>query len=125
MRSRTAAADDSPSHQPPSEEAVNHAIAEAVVDCRRVSGKRLAQVWLFGSRATGEHRPDSDVDPLAVLHDEGPIGRELDLLHSVARPIRLARRVYIDGHPTTLRELKTSDDDFHHFIRQEGRRVDA
>lgn len=92
---------------------------------RRVFGERLAQVWLFGSRATGTHRPDSDIDLLAVLHEEGPIGRELDLLYSVAKPIRLAHRVYIDGHPTTLDELETSDDDFHYFIKREGRRLDA
>lgn len=29
-------------------------------------------VWLFGSRARGDHRPDSDID-LAVSHDIDPI----------------------------------------------------
>ncbi len=91
---------------------------------RRVFGERLAQVWLFGSRATGVHRPSSDVDLLVVLHEEYAIGSELDLLYSVAEPIRLAHRVYIDGHPTTLRKLTTSDDDFHYFVRREGKRVD-
>lgn len=125
MQSRTGVAVESPLYRPPSEETVEAAIDEAVVGYRRVFGERLAQVWLFGSRAVGNHRPDSDVDLLAVLREEGPIGRELDLLYSVAEPIRLAYRVYIDGHPTTLREFQTSDDDFHFFVRSEGRRVDA
>ena len=125
MQSRTGVAVEPPLYRPPSEETVEAAIAEAVVGYRRVFGERLAQVWLFGSRAVGNHRPDSDVDLLAVLHEEGPIGRELDLLYSVAEPIRLTYRVYIDGHPTTLRELQTSDDDFHFFVRNEGRQVDA
>jgi len=116
---------DSPRHRPPSEDSVRIAIAEAVAGYRRVFGERLAQVWLFGSRAGATHRPDSDVDLLAVLHEEGPIGSELDLLYSVAEPIRLAHGVYIDGHPTTLEFLETSDDDFHYFVRLEGRRVDA
>ena len=30
------------------------------------------QYWLFGSRARGNHRPDSDWDVLAVLPDEAP-----------------------------------------------------
>ena len=30
------------------------------------------QVWLFGSRARGDHRPDSDWDLLAVLSDDAP-----------------------------------------------------
>ncbi len=101
------------------------AIAEAVDGYHRVFGKRLAQVWLFGSRALGTHRPDSDVDLLVVLHEEGAIGAELNLLYSVAKPIRLTHRVCIDGHPTTLRELESSDDDFHYFVRREGKRLDA
>ena len=109
----------------PSEETVQVAIAEAVDGYRRVFGKRLAQVWLFGSRALGTHRPDSDADLLVVLHEEGAIGAELNLLYSVAKPIRLTHRVCIDGHPTTLQELESSDDDFHYFVRREGRRLDA
>ena len=109
----------------PSDETVKTAIAEAVVGYRRVFGKRLAQVWLFGSRATGTHHSDSDVDLLAVLHEEGPIGSELDRLCSVAEPIRRSHGVYIDGHSTTLKRLETDDDDFHYFVRAEGRRVDA
>lgn len=30
------------------------------------------QVWLFGSRARGDNRPDSDWDLLAVLADDAP-----------------------------------------------------
>lgn len=109
----------------PSEGTVKAALTDAVEGYRRVFGDRLAQVWLFGSRALGTHRPNSDVDLLVVLHEEGPIGSELDLLYSVAEPIRLAHGVFIDAHPTTLECLEEEDDDFHHFIRREGKRVDA
>ncbi|MCQ3803487.1 MAG: nucleotidyltransferase domain-containing protein [bacterium] len=109
----------------PSEEAVRAAVAAAVNGYRRVFGERLAFVWMFGSRATGTNRPDSDVDLLAVLHKENRIGEDLDLLCSVANPIRRDYGVLIDGHPTTLEEFETSDDDFHHFVREEGRPVDA
>ena len=101
------------------------AIEQAVAGYRRVFGDRLAQVWLFGSRALGTHRPDSDVDLLAVLTEEGPIGSELDLLCSVAESIRRSYGVHIDGHPTTIKDIASNDDSFHYFIRQEGRRVDA
>ena len=109
----------------PSDEAVKVAIAASVDGYKRVFGERLAFVWLFGSRATGTNRPDSDVDLLAVLHKEQRIGADLDLLCSVANPIRRKYGVLIDGHPTTLKEFETSDDDFHHYARAEGRRVDA
>ena len=88
MQSQAGVSVDSSCHRPPSEQTVNIAIAEAVAGYRHVFGERLAQVWLFGSRALGTHRPDSDVDLLAVLHEEGPIGSELDLLYSIAEPIR-------------------------------------
>jgi len=58
----------------PSDEAVRAAIAAAVDGYRRVFGERLAFVWIFGSRATGTNRPDSDVDLLAVLPKEHRIG---------------------------------------------------
>ena len=113
-------------YPPPSDKAVESAIAQAVAGYKRLLGPRLAQVWLFGSRATGTHRPDSDVDLLAVLHHELPsIISDLDLLCSVAAPIRHSSGVFIDGHPTTLERLEASDDDFHYFVRHEGRRVDA
>jgi predicted nucleotidyltransferase len=34
---------------------------------RAVYGQRLRGVYLYGSRARGDHRPDSDVDVLIVL----------------------------------------------------------
>jgi predicted nucleotidyltransferase len=39
---------------------------------RIVDVLRPAQVWLFGSRARGEGRADSDWDFLAVLPDDAP-----------------------------------------------------
>jgi len=82
-------------------------------------------VWLFGSRARGDHRPDSDVDLLVVLRAEADLLADLDLIHAVANPLRLSSGVFVDGHATTLQELETSDDEYHYFIRREGRRVDV
>ena len=112
-------------YPPPSEKAVDEAISTAVEGYRRVFGERLAQVWLFGSRARGDHRPDSDVDLLVVLLEEGPMHSESKLLCAVSGPIRLSSGVFIDGHPTTLARFEKSEDDYHYFIRHEGRRVDV
>jgi predicted nucleotidyltransferase len=38
--------------------------------CRSELGAE--EVWLFGSRARGDHRPDSDWDLLAILPDDAP-----------------------------------------------------
>ncbi len=86
----------------PSDDTVAEAIALAVDGYKRVFGTRLAQVWLFGSRALAEHRPDSDIDLAVVLHTENDLFAELDLLLEVARPLRRNLGVFIDAHPTTL-----------------------
>ena len=51
-----------------------------------------AQVWLFGSRARGEARPDSDWDFMAVLPDEAP-EQDLDMssVWQRLRDLRLQR----------------------------------
>lgn len=44
-------------------------------------GEHLKSLYLFGSRARGEHRPDSDAD-VAVFLDQvtDPIGEQFDLI---------------------------------------------
>jgi hypothetical protein len=44
------------------------------------------EVWLFGSRARGDHRPDSDIDLLVVLPDG--LERERYTLRAANRPLR-------------------------------------
>jgi predicted nucleotidyltransferase len=50
------------------------------------------QVWLFGSRARGQARPDSDWDMMAILPDDAP-EQDLDLMSVWARlrDLRLQR----------------------------------
>lgn len=50
------------------------------------------QVWLFGSRARGDYRPDSDWDILAVVPDDTP-DAEMDLVETWKRlrDLRLLR----------------------------------
>ncbi len=44
-------------------------------------GARLRSLYLFGSRARGDHRPDSDID-IAVFLDEtaDPLGEQFELI---------------------------------------------
>ena len=107
----------------PSEETVSEAVSLAVAGFERVFGDRLAQIWLYGSRARGDHRPDSDVDLLVVLDEPRPNHEVVALLSSVQVPIPVSHRVLVEGCPTTLEKLETSDDDFHYYVRAEGRRL--
>lgn len=55
--------DSTPAH-------VRAAIAEAKARLEALYGPRLDRVILYGSRARGDERPDSDIDLLVVLRGE-------------------------------------------------------
>jgi predicted nucleotidyltransferase len=57
--------------------------------------KRLRGVFLYGSRARGEHGPDSDVDILIVLDHVGPYGEELERTSKLASDLSLDAGVIV------------------------------
>ena len=82
------------------------------------------QVWLFGSRARGDHRDDSDWDILAVVHDEAPdevmdpvriwkVGRESGVLTDLLT-VKMSEFIEAQGSVTTIS----------HIARREGVRLD-
>jgi antitoxin ChpS len=61
-------------------------------------GSRLAGLYLFGSRARQDHRPDSDLDIAVLLHDAPSLLRTADReLLDVTYPIELARGLHIQA----------------------------
>lgn len=83
------------------------AAADAV--CRIVAHLDPDEVWLFGSRARGDHRPDSDIDLMVVLPDG--LDRSAYTLEAARRPLLgggapvdvlpVARSAF-DSHPEAL-----------------------
>jgi predicted nucleotidyltransferase len=63
---------------PDTETAVRHFLARIPADIR------LDRAILFGSRARGEHRPDSDADVALILHERGDDGKTLMMLAELA-----------------------------------------
>ncbi len=63
---------------PDTERAVRHFLARIPADIR------VDRAILFGSRARGEHRPDSDADVALVLHERGDDGKTLMMLAELA-----------------------------------------
>jgi predicted nucleotidyltransferase len=61
------------------------------------------QIWLFGSRARGDAKPDSDWDILVVVPDDTP---EEKLEPQVARQVRRGSGVAADINPFRLREFQ-------------------
>lgn len=62
-------------------------------------GKRLERVVLFGSRARGDHRPDSDYDIAVFIENPGPLWDELHRLAGISTGILLDTGVVISAKP--------------------------
>jgi predicted nucleotidyltransferase len=97
------------------------ALHEFVTACRTALGADFRRAILFGSRARGDERPDSDYDVAVIVAEEAdiPLARErasglafdffrrrrLDVAPLVLRgsklsgPSELARRIAADGIP--------------------------
>jgi antitoxin ChpS len=54
---------------PPDDAAVDRALRDFVSEVRRSYGSRLKGIYLFGSRARGDHTIESDADIAIVLAD--------------------------------------------------------
>lgn len=85
------------------------------------------EVWLFGSRARGDHRPDSDVDLMVVVADDA-VDRLDPILQAAAAD--LARSMATDLTVVTVSRtaFRWPLDDLHpgsvtYACRIEGRRL--
>ena len=86
--------------RPPTEAEVNHALARFAVAVSAHYGSRLTGLYLFGSRARGDNRPDSDVDVAVVLQDGDWISwKERWLLNRLAYEPGLENGVVIQPWP--------------------------
>ncbi|HEY1794883.1 MAG TPA: nucleotidyltransferase domain-containing protein [Stellaceae bacterium] len=56
-------------------------------EVRAAYGDRLERIVLFGSRARGDHRPDSDYDVAVFIHEPETLWQELGVLCKITREI--------------------------------------
>jgi predicted nucleotidyltransferase len=73
-------------------------------------GDKLNSVYLFGSRARGDHRPDSDADVAVVLNEkvEG-VQTYLHELSDDATAVLIERDLYIQPWPLEAGALENPD----------------
>ncbi len=89
---------------PDTEGAVRDFLARIPVDIR------LERAILFGSRARGEHRPDSDADVALVLHERGNDGQTLMMLAGLAWYVFLDTGIMIQPVPIAIEDWLHPDD---------------
>ena len=64
-----------------------------------VYGDRLERIVLYGSRARGDHQPDSDYDIAVFIKDPGTLTEELDKLASLTTNILLDTGAVLSAKP--------------------------
>ena len=84
-----------------------------------VYGDRLERVVLFGSRARGDHRPDSDYDVAVFIEDPGTLTGELDKLASLTTAILLDTGAVISAKPFYAGAYRARTA-FMHDLRKDG-----
>jgi excisionase family DNA binding protein len=86
---------------------------------------RLKGVYLYGSYARGQARPDSDLDLLLVLEDFSDVGEELRRTSGLTSDLSLKH-----GVPVTLLPVRAADFETRHTpllinVRREAMRLSA
>jgi predicted nucleotidyltransferase len=71
---------------------------------------RLERAILFGSRARGENRPDSDADLALILHERGNDGQTLMMLAGLAWYVFLDRGIMIQPVTIAIEDWLHPDD---------------
>ncbi len=86
---------------------------------REAYGDRLERIVLYGSRARGDHHPDSDYDIAVFIRDLGPLRTELDVLSNITTDILYETGAVISAKPLFAgsHELRTG---FMHEVRRDG-----
>jgi uncharacterized protein len=89
---------------PDTESAVRDFLARIPADIR------LERALLFGSRARGEHKQDSDADLALILHEHGNDGQTLSMLAGIAWYVFLDTGIMIQPVPIAIEDWLHPDD---------------
>jgi len=84
-----------------------------------IYGDRLERVVLYGSRARGDHRPDSDYDIAVFIKDPGTLGEEIRRLASLTTDILIDTGAVISATPFRAGAYRDRTG-FMHEVRQDG-----
>jgi predicted nucleotidyltransferase len=84
-----------------------------------IYGTRLERVVLYGSRARGDERPDSDYDIAVFIEDPGSLGGELHRLASLTTDILLDTGAVISAVPFRAGAYRERTG-FMHELRKDG-----
>lgn len=88
------------------------AVRDFAVRVRLAYGDRVAGLYVYGSRARGDAKPDSDIDVAIVLNDR-PLRfwRELERTGSLAFDYLIDDDLFIQPYPVSVGDFESSSSD--------------
>jgi predicted nucleotidyltransferase len=96
--------------RPPSNEEVESALTQFAANVRQHYGSRLKGLYLFGSRARGDHRPDSDADVAVILAEGDWVAWEQRrVLNRLGYETSLESGLYIQAWPFSVGRWECAD----------------
>ena len=87
---------------------------------RKLYGKRLKYIILYGSYARGSATEDSDIDLLIVLEGDVKPGEEIDRMIEIITEINLRYNVLISVYPVSEGDYKKVNSPLLINVRREG-----
>lgn len=102
-------------------------VAEILNEARRrleeAFGRRFRGAVLYGSRARGDSRADSDIDLMALLEGPVELGRDLQTVIHALYPLQLETDLVIDAWPADVRSYEAQEFAVYRNANREGVRL--
>lgn len=89
-------------------------------EAKKLYGKRLKKVILYGSWARKEATPDSDIDLAIVLEGNVKAGEEIDRLIDLITEINLKYGVLLSVYPVSEKDYASVNSPLLLNLRKEG-----
>jgi predicted nucleotidyltransferase len=99
---------------------IKKVLAEFKTEIKKVYGKRLKEIILYGSWARGKATPDSDIDLVLVLEGRVIPGKEIDRIIDVIAEINLKYGVLLSVYPISERNFSILNSPLLLNVRREG-----
>ena len=95
-------------------------LAEFKGQAKKLYGKRLKEIILYGSCARGQHTEDSDIDLAIVLEGDVTPGKEIDRMIDIVTEINLNHGVLLSIYPVSERDYTSVNSPLLLNLRREG-----
>ena len=89
-------------------------------EIKKLYGKRLRDIILYGSWARGDATEDSDIDVLVILEGKVVPGKEIDRMIDIITEINLKHRVLVSVYSISKEDYLTINSPLLINVRREG-----